>query len=133
MATIQKIFLLAASLSGAMAVMLGAMGAHMLKDKLNYWEMNSFETAVRYQMYHTLALLALVLIYNYIPSRLIEFSGYSFMLGIALFSGSLYFISLKSILLIGNASILGPITPIGGLILIVGWLLVGAAVLANWK
>ena len=133
MTTIQKVFLLVASLSGAMAVMFGAMGAHMLKDKLNYWEMHSFETGVKYQMYHTLALLALVFIYNHIPSKLIEFSGYSFIFGMVLFSGSLYLLSLKSILLIGNASILGPITPIGGLALITGWLLLAAAVIFNWK
>jgi uncharacterized membrane protein YgdD (TMEM256/DUF423 family) len=133
MVTIQKVFLLAASFSGAMAVMLGAMGAHMLKDKLNYWEMNSFQTGVTYQMYHTLALLALVIVYNYVPSRLIEFSGYSFIFGMALFSGSLYLLSMKSIFLLGNASVLGPITPVGGLALIAGWLLLAAAVLLNWK
>lgn len=133
MVTIQKVFLLAASFSGAMAVMLGAMGAHMLKDKINYWEMHSFETGVKYQMYHTLALLALVIIYNYIPSKLIEISGCSFMLGMVLFSGSLYLLSMKSILLIGHESILGPITPLGGLALIAGWLLLASAVVLNWK
>lgn len=113
--------------------MLGAMGAHFLKDKLNYWEMHSFETGVKYQMYHTLALLALVFIYNHIPSKLIEFSGYTFMLGMVLFSGSLYLLSMKSIFLIGNASILGPITPIGGLMLIAGWILIATAIVLNWK
>jgi len=130
---VQKVLLLITGLSGAVSIVLGAMGSHWLKDKLNYWELHSFETGVKYQMYHTLALIAIVLLLDRIPSKLIEWSGYSFVIGIVLFSGSLYLLSLKTILNMEKLSMLGPITPIGGMAFIFGWLLLMFAVIINWR
>lgn len=100
-----------------LAVVFGAMGAHLLKDLLPSESLSSFETAVRYQMYHALALLVLGLT-NKINSKAI---GVLFITGICLFSGSIYILSTQSLLNFGNVSFLGPITPLGGMILISGW------------
>ena len=130
---VQKVLLVLAGLSGSISILLGAIGAHWLKDKLNYWELHSFETGVKYQMYHTLALLIVVLLLDRFPSKVIEWSGYSFVIGIIVFSGSLYLLSLKSLLNMEKLSMLGPLTPIGGLTFIIGWLLLVIAVIINWR
>ena len=130
---VQKVLLVLAGLSGIVSVLLGAMGAHWLKEKLNYWEMHSFETGVKYQMYHTLALIAVVILLDRFPTRTLECSGYSFVVGIITFSGSLYLLSLKSLLHIDKLSILGPITPIGGVAFILGWLLLVITIFLNWR
>lgn len=129
----QKVFLLLAGLSGAMSVALGAMASHWLKDKLNYWELNTFETGVRYQMYHTLALIGVVVIMNFFPSKLLNWSGILFISGMALFSGSLYLLAIKELYNMPSLGMLGPVTPLGGLAFISGWLLLSAAVVVNWK
>ena len=129
----QKVFLLLAGLSGATAVGLGAMSAHWLKDKLNYWDMNTFETAAAYQMYHTLALLGLVAIMKFFPSKLLVGSGVLLVIGIALFSGSLYLLAIKDLYRMPSLGALGPVTPIGGVAFIAAWILMGVAVLVNWK
>jgi len=129
----QKVFLLMAGLSGAASVMLGALGAHYLKDILNYWERQSFETGARYQMYHALALIALVILMNYMPSKWLNWAGYLFCAGIVLFSGSLYLIALDDVFGILYVDLLGPVTPIGGIAFILGWLFLGVAVITKWK
>ena len=130
---VQKVFLLLAGLSGAMAVALGAMGAHWLKDKLNYWELQTFETGVRYQMYHTLALVGVVILMNYLPSKMLNWTGILFIVGIALFSGSLYLLAVKDLLHMPSLSMLGPVTPLGGLAFIIGWIFITLAVITLWK
>ena len=125
MGIIQKLFLLSAGISGAIGVILGAIGSHWLKDRLNYWELNSFETGVRYQLFHTLALLALVVIMDKLNSPLLTWSGFAFIAGVLLFSGSIYLLSLKEIFHIYGSNLLGPVTPVGGLLLIIGWILIG--------
>ncbi len=130
---VQKVLLVFAGLSGIVTVLLGAMGAHWLKEKLNYWEMHSFETGVKYQMYHTLVLIAVVILMDRFPTKTLEWSGYSFVVGIITFSGSLYLLSLKSLLHMEKLSMLGPITPIGGLAFILGWLLLVVTVIMNWR
>lgn len=102
-----------------LAIIFGAFGAHALKIRLGQAELQSFEVGVRYQMYHGLALLFIGL-----NSRRLSISLRAFntlvILGTILFSGSIYFLSLDEI--IGTKlSFLGPVTPIGGLLLIVGW------------
>lgn len=129
----QKVFLILAGLSGAMSVGLGAMAAHWLKDKLNYWELQTFETGVKYQMYHTLALIAIVLLMNFFPTKLLTWSGVLLIIGIALFSGSLYLLAIKELLHMPSLAALGPVTPIGGLAFIAAWLLLSIAVIVNWK
>ena len=130
---VQKVFLLLAGLSGAMSVALGALASHWLKDKLNYWELNTFETGVRYQMYHTLALIGIVVIMNFLPSKMLNVTGFLFIGGIALFSGSLYLLSVKALLQMPSLGALGPVTPLGGLAFILGWIFLALAVITTWK
>ena len=111
-----KLTLLIAAISGFLAVCLGAFGAHGLKDKLSANLLSAYETAVQYQFYHTLALLALGLLMLQLGHKAsLQISAIAFTLGILLFSGSLYLLGL------GGPSWLGPITPLGGIALIVGW------------
>jgi uncharacterized membrane protein YgdD (TMEM256/DUF423 family) len=117
-----KLFLSIGSMSGALAVMLGAFGAHGLKEKLSEKMLANYMTGVEYHFYHTLALLAVGLLSMHFQSRLLTGSGWAFVIGIAIFSGSLYVMALTGI------TKLGAITPIGGLAFIIGWALFAVAV-----
>ncbi len=104
------------AVSGFVSVALGAFAAHALKVRLDEYSMAIWKTANEYQVVHTLVLLFLVLLLNqYDHSSLLKWSGLSFILGILIFSGSLYLLALFQI------KWLGAITPIGGLLLLVGW------------
>lgn len=104
------------------AVILGAFGAHALKEKLNVQQLQVFETGVKYQFYHAFALLAVGLLADKFNVPALNYSAWFFTAGILLFSGSLYLLSTIDINgLSGIKSILGPITPIGGLSFILGW------------
>ena len=109
-----------ATIAGLLAVALGAFGAHGLKALVEPERVAIFETGVRYQFFHTFALLALGALGSDLSPRMIQFSARSFMAGITLFSGSLYLLAIRDILPfpVGWA---GPITPIGGLFFIIGW------------
>jgi uncharacterized membrane protein YgdD (TMEM256/DUF423 family) len=104
------------------AVMLGAFGAHALKEKLEPEYVEIFKTGVQYQMYHALALIFVGMMLKSKPSKNLANAAVCFLLGIILFSGSLYLITLGK-LSTGNLDWLGPITPIGGLSFIIGWVL----------
>jgi uncharacterized membrane protein YgdD (TMEM256/DUF423 family) len=118
-----KNYISLAALFGATAVILGAFGAHALKEKLTVNQLQIFETGVRYQFYHALALLALGLLTEKLNSPALNYSAYFFMAGIIMFSGSLYLLSTIDISgLSGIKSILGPVTPVGGLLLVCGWI-----------
>lgn len=105
-----------ASLSGFLAVVLGAFGAHGLEAQLSPERLATFNTGVDYHMYHSLALLALAIYVRFEPaSRLLDITGYAFMFGIIVFSGSLYLLSVSGI------TWLGAITPIGGVAFLAGW------------
>lgn len=118
-----KLFTLFASLSGMTAVILGAFGAHALKGNLTPELLSAYETGVQYQLWHTLAILALCAFLHLTPNaKLLHSSGYLFMLGIVLFSGSLYILATTSLRHVGVIPI-GLITPIGGLCFIAAWLL----------
>lgn len=106
-----------AAFFGALAVVLGAFGAHALKALISEQALQNWQTAVQYQFVHALALLFLSLCPK---STLISFAGRCFVVGIFLFCGSLYGLSLRSLWAV-NLSILGPITPLGGLLFIAGW------------
>ncbi|WP_442265301.1 DUF423 domain-containing protein [Tenacibaculum sp. ZS6-P6] len=108
------------SIIGGLAVVLGAFGAHILKNKLNTEEMASFETAVRYQVYHVIVLLIINLSHTF-SSKEKKIMTYLFLLGILFFSGSIYAIYLAEI----SSKKIWFITPLGGLILILGWLYLG--------
>ena len=107
------------SIFGLTAVIFGAFGAHLLKKKLNQEQLNSFETGVKYQMYHAIVLL--VLGFNLVENSSIDsYIIYAFTIGIFLFSFSIYGLVISSA---NNKKLkfLGPITPLGGLFLVLGW------------
>jgi len=114
-------FIKYAAISGMLAVITGAFGAHSLKEVLQPEQLQTFETGVRYQFYHTIALLFCGVLAERKPSKKINMAASSFIAGLFLFSGSLYLLSVRSILSIENLSWLGPVTPIGGLMFILGW------------
>ena len=114
----QQIIIATASLFGMLSVIFGAFGAHALKKKLTKEQLQSFEVGVKYQMYHAIVLLILGFNSNYINSAIY----WCFTLGITLFSFSIYGLVLSDAK--GKKlSFLGPITPIGGLLLVGGWVL----------
>ncbi|MEE9367321.1 MAG: DUF423 domain-containing protein [Pontiella sp.] len=122
MNTTAKLFLSLGSISGALAVIIGAFGAHGLKDKLCDQMLAVYKTGVEYHFYHTLALLGIGLLALHVESKLLTASGWSMAVGILLFSGSLYALSTSGI------KVLGAITPIGGLFFIIGWVLLTVAI-----
>ncbi|RKL67944.1 hypothetical protein CR203_05410 [Salipaludibacillus neizhouensis] len=118
-----KLFLLLGSANAFLFVALGAFGAHALKDKLEATGyLKTFETGVQYHMIHAVALIAVAILTKYLSATgLVHGAGWAFLIGIILFSGSLYALSLTGI------KILGAITPLGGLAFLVGWALLFAA------
>ncbi len=121
-----KLFLISGSVLGGLAVLIGAFGAHALKDLLeSSGRSETFETAVKYQFYHALALLLLGIIMLNLKHTLFNLSGYSYMVGIIIFSGSLYILCLTGI------TKFGMITPIGGILLITGWILLALGILKS--
>ncbi len=113
-------FIIAGAVNAAIAVAFGAFGAHALKEKLSEHYLAIWETAVQYQMFHALALLAVGILMS--PSLFgsvtqLSWAGYLILAGIIIFSGSLYVLSLTGI------GILGAITPIGGVAFIAGWIM----------
>lgn len=125
-----KKFLIAASFFGGLAVALGAFGAHGL-EKITSDEkiLHGFQTGVQYQMIHALALLAVAILYEKIQDDRMKWAGNSFIAGILLFSGSLYLITFLKIQESSAMKFAGPITPLGGLFFIAGWLFLLIAVL----
>ncbi len=118
------------ALFGLLSVVFGAFGAHVLKKSLNNDQLKSFETGVKYQMYHGLLLLILSFNLN-LDTSLEKYMVYCFIFGILLFSFSIY------ALVIGkskgrNMKFLGPVTPLGGLLLVVGWGLLLYSFIANF-
>ena len=118
------------------AVVLGAFGAHALKALLPVDRLQIFETGVRYQFMHALALIIISLSmtnakkqeHTAIATKWLKRAATAFTIGIILFSGSLYLLSTNSILPISIANWMGPITPIGGLFFISGWIFWGIAI-----
>jgi uncharacterized membrane protein YgdD (TMEM256/DUF423 family) len=113
----------AGALFAALAVVLGAFAAHALKSKLSADMLQVFETGVRYQFYHSFALLVTGIAFLSFPVKLLKLSATFFIAGILLFSGSLYAMTLLSINSLSLPLALGFLTPIGGLCFIIGWIL----------
>lgn len=112
----QKLILISGTVFGGLAVAIGAFGAHALKKLLeSAGRIETFETAVKYQFYHALALVLLGIVMFQLKHQLFHYAGYSFIVGVLIFSGSLYVLCLSGI------TKFGMITPIGGLFLIAGW------------
>jgi uncharacterized membrane protein YgdD (TMEM256/DUF423 family) len=118
----RKTFLRLGSLFALIAVALGALGSHALEEAITPEQLDTFEVGVRYQFYHALALLAVGLLLYWRKTSLLQWAGWLFAIGILLFSGSIYLLALRDLLQI-NVSWVGPITPVGGLLFIVGWAL----------
>jgi uncharacterized membrane protein YgdD (TMEM256/DUF423 family) len=121
-----KTFLLLASIFGGLAVGLGAFGAHALGDRLGPSLLNTYEIAVRYQFYHALALVAVIVVLGRWPTASAAVvAGWLFVAGILIFSGSLY------LLVFTGVRWLGAITPIGGVAFIAGWACLAWVALRN--
>jgi uncharacterized membrane protein YgdD (TMEM256/DUF423 family) len=131
----QKKILAIAGISGALCVALGAMGAHALKDKIPVENIQTFETAVKYQFYHTIALVLVVILSDKIQSKFLNYSSTLFILGICLFSFSLYFLALRPLLGVESEEMkwIGAITPFGGLCFILAWLLLSFTAIKSLK
>jgi uncharacterized membrane protein YgdD (TMEM256/DUF423 family) len=110
-----RTFLLVGAVAAFLAVTLGAFGAHGLRGRLSPDMLAVFETGVRYHMYHALALILVALVMGRMSGWLIQTAGWCFVAGIVLFSGSLYALALSGV------TILGAVTPIGGLAFLIGW------------
>jgi uncharacterized membrane protein YgdD (TMEM256/DUF423 family) len=113
-----KSFIQSGAILGALAVAFGAFGAHALKEMLtasNHFD--TYETAVRYQFYHALALILVGILAKDFSSKFIKYAGNAFLIGVIIFSGSLYAICFTGI------KMFGAVAPIGGLSFIIGWIL----------
>ena len=115
---VYNIWIVLGGLFGALGVFFGAFGAHMLSDTFTEDLLSTYNTAIQYQMYNAFALLIIGLMTNIKERKYLKYSGYAIVLGILLFSGSLY------LLVLTNIKILGLITPFGGFSFIIGWLLI---------
>lgn len=120
----ERLFFVTASFMGLLAVAFGAFGAHLLKSHLGADQLATFETGVRYQMYHAFALLAVALAYAKWPGKALAAGGWLFIIGTVLFSGSLYVLSLTGMRWVAF------VTPLGGLAFLAGWLCMAWSV---WK
>ena len=116
-----KGFLKAGSLFAALAVIFGAFAAHAIKNRVSADALAVFETGVRYQMYHSLALIFTGILYKEFPAKSLLWAGKLFIIGIILFSTSLYLLTYFKA--VENASMfwLGAVTPFGGVCFIAGW------------
>ncbi len=112
----EKLFFIFGAILSCLAVAAGAFGAHGLKARLSADMLNTFEIAVRYHFYHALALFVTAWAYTRWPSSATTAAGWLFIIGILIFSGSLYTLALTGL------HWLGAITPIGGLAFLAGWL-----------
>jgi uncharacterized membrane protein YgdD (TMEM256/DUF423 family) len=112
-----KLFIILGALNGFIAVALGAFGAHGLEGKIPDKYLETWQTAVQYQMFHAVGLLVIGILAGKISSPLINWSGWLMLIGIILFSGSLFVLSVTQI------KVLGAITPLGGVSFLVAWVL----------
>jgi uncharacterized membrane protein YgdD (TMEM256/DUF423 family) len=119
-------FVILGSLLAALAVGLGAIGAHALKSQLTTEQLATFHTAVQYQMYHAIGLVLVGLLSLYQRSRWFEGAGWSMLVGIILFSGLLY-----AWLATGRRFFVYPV-PVGGVAFIIGWVLLAIGALGLW-
>ncbi len=111
-----KIFILSGVVTGLLGVALGAFGAHAFKNFLeNTHRLDTYETAVKYMFYHGLALILTGILQKEYPSIFISNAGWAFLIGVVIFSGSLFALCASGI------KVLGAITPIGGVAMIIGW------------
>ncbi|TKC02666.1 DUF423 domain-containing protein [Pedobacter cryotolerans] len=125
-----KKIILTAAFFGALAVILGAFGAHSLKNLVDTYSLSIWQKGVEYQFYHTFALLYLSTFARY-KNKLIVLAFTFFTAGILLFSGSLYLLALKDVFTSSIAQYVGPVTPLGGLCFVIGWVCLFLAALKD--
>ncbi len=118
-----KSTLIKGSILGVISVILGALGAHSLKNILLPEQLLSFDTGVRYQMYHAILLVLLSIVIKTRSSKYLLTAVNFIFWGVILFSGSIYMLTLKNIFNIEYLKFVGPITPIGGVLMVAGWFL----------
>jgi uncharacterized membrane protein YgdD (TMEM256/DUF423 family) len=118
-----KVYLVIGTVLAGLSVVLGAFGAHGLKQIVPPETVATYQTGVQYQIYHAFALILVGILFERFPNNFVNYAGMFFIAGIVLFSGSLYLLaSLKAMNKVGVSGV-GIITPIGGLLFIVGWVL----------
>jgi uncharacterized membrane protein YgdD (TMEM256/DUF423 family) len=118
-----KNFVIWAAFFGGLGVALGAFGAHGLQKATTDEKIfHGFQTAVQYQIYHALALLAIAILFDKLSAKWMKWAGYSFIAGIILFSGSLYLLTFLKIQESSAVKFVGPVTPFGGVMFILGWI-----------
>lgn len=120
-----------AAFFAALSVMVGAFGAHMLKDLLNPLELSSIQTAATYQMTHSLAIFIVGMMYRHYATKKVILSGYFFTIGIILFSGSIYLRVILHYLSFEKSNFVVFFTPLGGASFILGWLTLMLAIPGN--
>lgn len=123
-----KGYIKTAALLGALSVAMGAFAAHSLKELISDYALGIFETGVRYQFYHVFALLAVGILYKEYPGKLLKWAGGLFIVGIILFSGSLYMLTAVKAAVQPGYNWIGAITPFGGVCFIAGWVCLFIAV-----
>ena len=126
-----KGYLKAAFILAAIAVALGAFGAHKLDGVVADKAVKTFETAVRYQFYHVIALALAGILFKEFPNKWMKTSGIFFLLGILFFSGSLYILTYGIAIDSTSFKWVGPITPIGGVFFILGWIYLALGIKSN--
>ena len=125
-----------ASFFGTTAVALGALGAHFLKSKMQAGiitadQFSGFDTATKYQLFHAIVLLIIAFLQTDKQQKWLNYARYSFISGILLFSFSIYLLSTRNLTGLENIRFLGPLTPIGGLFLMSGWVFLGVHGIKN--
>ncbi len=128
----EKTYIWTGSLFAGLAVIFGALGAHWLRENISQADLISFETGVRYQIFHALAILFLAALPSRFKGKLCRASYYLFTFGMIFFSGSIYLLSTSDLTGI-SFSWLGPVTPIGGLLMIGGWLMLFISSVRSFK
>jgi uncharacterized membrane protein YgdD (TMEM256/DUF423 family) len=113
---VERVFFVAGALLGFTGVIAGALGTHVLQERIAAEQLDGYRTATSYQMYHALALLAVAWALSRWEHGALTVGGWLFLVGTLLFSGSIY------LLVLGGPRWLGPVTPVGGLALMIGWL-----------
>ncbi len=129
-----KTLLIIACIFGILAIVLGAFGAHGLestfkKNNIPLERLNAYHTGIEYHFYHTFAIFLSVLLHSF-ASNLRKIAGWFFIIGIIFFSGSLYLLSCRDLIHVPT-SILGPLTPIGGTLFIIGWCILLWSIIKN--
>ncbi len=122
----RKNFLRIGAILMALGVIFGAFGAHGLKEIVSPEKLGVFETATRYQIYHSLAILLIGILLYFRKTSLMPIAGWLFLGGIACFSGSLYLLTIADVVALPT-NLIGPITPIGGLLFVAGWIVLAVS------